>query len=126
MTTYETVDIAEEKFTSSIISVASEIVPKIYFLEGYSDFSLENNMNYLNAFMQNEINEINTLNVLSVGKIPDDCDTLVITTPTKDFDDIVTNAIIEYINRGKNILWLNAAQTLNIELANVNKVLNLI
>ena len=125
MTNFETIDIAEEKFTSSIISVTSDVIPKIYFLEGYSEFSLENNMNYLNAFMQNEINEVSTLNVLSVGKIPEDCDTLVITTPIRDFDDIVTNAIIEYINLGKHILWLNAAKTQNISLPNVNKILNL-
>ena len=98
MTTYETIDIAEEKFTSSIASVTSDIVPKIYFLEGYSEFSLSNNMQYLNAFMQNEINEVNTLNILSVGKIPDNCDTLVILTPSKDFDDIATKAILDYIN----------------------------
>ena len=125
MTTYETIDIAEEKFTSSISSVASEFIPKVYFLEGYSDFSLSNNMQYLSAFMQNEINEVNTLNVLSVGKIPDDCDTLVILTPSKDFDDIATNAILDYINLGKNILWLNAAQTRSMDLPNVNKILSL-
>ena len=125
MTTYETIDIAEEKFTSSIASVTSDIVPKIYFLEGYSEFSLSNNMQYLNAFMQNEINEVNTLNILSVGKIPDNCDTLVILTPSKDFDDIATKAILDYINLGKNILWLNAAQTKSLDLPNVNKILDL-
>ena len=125
MTTFETIDIAEEKLTSSIVSVTSEIVPKIYFLEGYSDFSLSNNMQYLSALMQNEINDVNTLNILSIGKIPDDCDTLVILTPSKDFDDIATNAIIDYVNLGKNILWLNAAQTRSIELPNVNKILSL-
>ena len=81
------------------------------FLEGYSDFSLSKNMNYLNMYLGNEINKIKTLDVLSVGKIPDDCDTLVITTPSKDFDDIATNAIVDYINSGKNILWLNSAMT---------------
>ena len=51
--TYETISIAEEKLTSSIISVSSEKVPKIYFLEGYSEFSLSNNMNYLKVFLGN-------------------------------------------------------------------------
>ena len=122
--TYETISIAEEKFTSSILSVTSDEVPKVYFLEGYSDFSLTQNMNYLNMFLANEVNEVDTLDVLSVGKIPDDCDTLVITTPSKDFDDIATNAIIDYINSGRNILWLNAAVTdSNQDMPNVNKIL---
>ena len=121
--TYETISIAEEKLTSGIKSVTTDKVPKVYFLEGYSDFSLGDNMNYLNMYLGNEINEVNELNVLSTGKIPDDCDTLVITNPNKDFDDVTTNAILDYIKSGKNILWLNAAVKTNNNLPNVNEVL---
>ena len=121
--TYETISIAEEKLTSAILSVTSSKVPKVYFLEGYSEFSLSQNMKYLNMFLANEINEIDTLDILSVGKIPEDCDTLVITTPSKDFDDVATNAIIDYIQSGRNILWLNAAITTQKDLPNVNKIL---
>ena len=121
--TYETISIAEEKLTSAIMSVTADKVPKVYFLEGYSDFLLSNNMNYLNMYLGNEVNEIEKLNILSTGKIPDDCDTLVITTPNKDFDDLTTNQILEYINKEKNILWLNAATTSAEELPNVNKIL---
>lgn len=122
-TSYETISIAEEKLTSSIVSVTSEKVPKVYFLEGYSEFSLSQNMNYLNMYLANEVNEIDTLNILSAGKVPEDCDTLVVTTPNKDFDEIATTAITEYIQAGKNILWLNAAVTSKKDMPNVNKIL---
>lgn len=121
--TYETISIAEEKLTSSIVSVTSNKIPKVYFLEGYSEFSLSQNMNYLNMYLANEINEIDTLDILSVGKVPDDCDTLVITTPSKDFDDIATNAIMNYIQSGGNILWLNSAVTKQTDMPNVNSIL---
>lgn len=121
--TYETISIAEEKLTSSIISVTSGKVPKVYFLTGYSEFSLNENMNYLNMYLENEINEIATLNILTTGKIPDDCDTLVITTPNRDFDEMATNAIMTYIQSGRNILWLNAAITSQKDMPNVNKIL---
>ena len=107
--TYETISIAEEKLTSSILSVTADEVPKVYFLEGYSDFSLSQNMYMLSIYLGNEVNETNTLDILSVGKVPDDCNTLVITSPSKDFDDVATNAILDYINKGGNILWMNAA-----------------
>lgn len=123
MTSYETINIAEEKLTSAIKSVTANKIPKVYFLEGYSEFSLNNNMNYLNMFLQNEVNEVKTLNILSTGKVPDDCDTLVITTPNKDFDDVATNSILDYIKSGRNILWLNAAITSKKDLPNVNKIL---
>lgn len=121
----ERISIAEEKLTSAIITVVTDDIPKVYFLEGYGQFLLNQNMNYLQMYLQNEITETATLNVLSTGKIPDDCDTLVITTPEKDFDDVATNSIIDYINRGGNILWLNAALSTPKDLPNVNKVLAL-
>ena len=77
-TTQETISIAEEKLTSAIISVTTEDIPKIYFLEGYSNFTLDYNLYYLNVYLKNEITEVATLNILSEGKVPDDCDTLVI------------------------------------------------
>lgn len=119
----ETVSIAEQKLTNSILSVTSDKTPKVYFLQGYSDFSLSKNMNYLNVYLGNEITVVETLDVLSVGKIPDDCDALVITSPAKDFDDIATTAITDYINSGRNILWLNAAETSKKDFPNVNKIL---
>ena len=121
--TYETISIAEEKLTSSILSVTADEVPKVYFLEGYSDFSLSQNMYMLSIYLGNEVNETNTLDILSVGKVPDDCNTLVITSPSKDFDDVATNAILDYINKGGNILWLNAAIATEVDFPNVNKVL---
>lgn len=123
--TYETISIAEKKLTSSIISVVSQKVPKIYFLEGYSDYTLGSNMQYLKAFLGNEVNEVETVNVITTGKIPDDCDTLVITTPSKDFDDVAVKAIKEYINSGRNILWFNSAVTQEQNFPNVNEILAL-
>lgn len=121
--TYETINVAEEKLTSAIKSVSVESLPKVYFLSGYSSFSLNKGMQYLNMYLQNEVNEVKTLDILLEGKVPDDCNTLVITTPETDFDDIATNAITEYINKGGNILWLNAAMAQNKNLDNVNKIL---
>lgn len=122
-TTYESISVAEEKLTAAIKSVSVEELPKVYFLSGYSSFSLTSGMQYLNMYLQNEVNEVKTLDILSEGKVPDDCNTLVIASPEKDFDDVATNAITDYINKGGNILWLNAAMAQSKELTNVNKIL---
>ena len=122
-TTYESISIAEEKLTATIQTVTTDTVPKVYFLSGYSKLSLSSGMQYFNAYLENEIYDVETVDVLTTGKIPDDCDTLVITMPSKDFDEIATNAIIDYINSGKNILWFQAATAQNIETPNVNKIL---
>lgn len=124
-TTYESVNVAEEKLTAAIRSVSVEELPKVYFLSGYSSFTLTSGMQYLNMYLQNEVNQVETLDILSTGKVPDDCSTLVIASPEKDFDDVATNAITEYINKGGNILWLNAAIAKQLNLPNVNKILAL-
>ena len=121
--TYESYSVTEEKLTASILQVSTEDVPKVYFLTGYSDFTLSYSMQYLNMYLQNEINEIASLDILSEGKVPDDCDTLVITTPSSDFDELTTNAIIDYINSGRNILWLNSVVSQEQNFPNVNKIL---
>ena len=124
-TTYESINVAEEKLTAAIKSVSVEELPKVYFLSGYSSFSLTSGMQYFNMYLENEVNEVKTLDILSEGKVPDDCNTLVIATPEKDFDDVATNAITDYINKGGNVLWLNAAVAQSKELTNVNKILAL-
>lgn len=124
---YNPIDITEEKLTSSILSVTSEKIPNVYFLAGYSDYTLDysGGMYYLSSYLDDEVMNYNTLDLLVKGSIPDDCDTLVITTPSKDFDELTTNQIITYINDGGNILWLNSCYGTNIELNNVNKILAL-
>ena len=123
MNTYESIDVTEEKLTSTILTVTADEVPNVYFLKGYSDFSLNSGMTYFSAYLENEVMEIKELDLLAKGNVPEDCDTLVITTPNKDFTDVVSNAIIKYINNGGNILWLNSSYGTAKDYANVNKVL---
>ena len=121
--TYEPVNVAEEKLTAAIQSIVTDVKPKVYFLNGYSNLTLEKGLSLFNVFLQNEINEVKSIDLLTTGKVPEDCDTLVISTPVRDFEENVTNAIIEYINSGKNILWFEAATAKKQDLPNVNKVL---
>lgn len=121
--TYEQIDITEEKLTNSILYVVAEKIPTVYFLEGFSDFSVNQNLTYLTMYLANEVTEYKTVNIVTTGSVPEDCDTLIINTPNADFDDITTNAIINYINNGGNILWFNMLSTQKQELPNVNKIL---
>lgn len=122
---YEQIDITEEKLTNSILYVVAEKIPTVYFLEGYSEFTIAQNMNYLSMYLSNEVTGYKTLNILTTGNIPEDCDTLIITSPIKDFDDVALAAITNYINNGGNILWFNLVVTENKDLLNVNKVLGM-
>ena len=123
MNTGKSSDATEEKLTSSILTVVSDKIPNVYFVTGYSNRSLSSTLNYLKLYLENDIMKVDSLDILSKGSVPSDCNTLVIITPEKDFEDVVANEIIKYINNGGNVLWLNASYGTTKELPNVNKVL---
>ncbi len=122
---YNTTIVAEQKITSAIINVTSEKIPKVYFLTGYTSFDLseEGYMSLFKEYLENEVLTYESLNILNTQKVPDDCDTLIIMTPEKDFDEITANSIIKYIKKGGNILWFNGVYTEDTNYKNVNKVL---
>lgn len=121
---YNTIDLTEQKLTSAILNVVSDKIPKVYFLSGYTSLNFTNGLQLLSQYLDDEVMTYESLNILNTGKIPEDCDALVIMTPEKDFDDITTKAIKDYIKTGGNILWLNSAVAdKSLELKNVNKIL---
>lgn len=122
--TYETVDLTEQKLTNSILAVTLDNAPKIYFLTGHGEYTLKDYMTTLNTKLKGEVNEVESLDLLVSNKIPDDCQALVIVSPTTDFTDYETDIITGYINNGGDILWLSDYSTSGT-LTNVNKILNM-
>lgn len=119
-TTGETTDLTEEKVTNAIIETTSENKPKVYFLTGHGE--MIENMNLAKEYLQNDVMDLSDLDLLMTD-FPEDCNLLIIATPTKDFTGVETEKIIKYINNGGNILWLNNSKT--VELSNVQKVLDM-
>ena len=122
-TTFSSVDVAEQKITSAILNVTIDKTPKAYFLAGYTEYNLNTNLTTFAQYLENEVLTYESLNILNKQKVPDDCDTLIIMTPSKDFDDLTRDAIINYIKKGGNILWFNGIYEEEKDFKNVNKVL---
>ena len=115
--------IAEQKITSAILNITSGKIAKVYFLIGYTDFTIDKNLKSLEQYLKDEVLTYDTLNILNKKEVPTDCDTLIIMTPNKDFDDITRDAILKYIKKGGNILWFNGVYEEDKDFKNVNKVL---
>ncbi len=120
---YNTVDLIEQKLTSAILNVTSGVIPKVYYLTGYTSYSFSKGLIGLSKYLDDEVLKYEELNILNTSKVPDDCDTLIIMTPEKDFDDTTTKAILDYIKKGGNILWFNGVYIEDLKLNNVNKIL---
>lgn len=122
--TYETIDTTEEAFTNAILDVTIADKPKIYFMSNHVQYAVKNYFNNIINMMKEEANEVDTIDILSAGNVPEDCDTLVITTLAEDITTFEKDKILEYINRGGEILLLNGPNIEEKNLNNFQEILN--
>ena len=123
-TTYQQIDISEEKITNAIVDLTKEERPKIYFLTGHNEYNLNSELSMLKAYLINEVNDIATLDLLVTGKVPEDANLVVIGSPGKDFMEQEVENMINYINQGGKILWLNDPLLTKENFPNMQKILN--
>lgn len=106
---YQTIDVTEQKITNAILDVTIVSKPKIYFLTGHGEYGISDgeyeNCSTLSKYITNDVNDVNTLDLLS-SNVPENCDALIICNPIKDFTDIETEKLQNYINNGGKIMWL--------------------
>ena len=121
--TYEEIDITEEAITNAILDVTTESKPKIYFMSNHIMYDTQYYSSIM-ELMRNEANEVETLDILSKGGIPEDCNCLIITTLKEDISEQERDKIIEYINKGGEILLMCGPNLTNANLANFQKVLD--
>ena len=126
--TYQTIDITEQKLTNAILDVTIAQKPQIYFLTGHGEYGIDSSlpMEQLKVYIENDVNDVNSLDLLT-SDMPETCDVLVIANPTSDFTDLETEKIQNYINNGGHIMWLQDPYAFNTnqgELTNVNKILS--
>ncbi len=123
-TTYQQIDISEEKITNAIVDLTKEERSKIYFLTGHNEYNLNSELSMLKAYLINEVNDIATLDLLVTGKVPEDANLVVIGSPGKDFMEQEVENMINYINQGGKILWLNDPLLTKENFPNMQKILN--
>lgn len=124
-TTYSQIDISEEKITNAIVNLTIAKKPKIYFLTGHGEYGINTDMTMLKAYLENETNDIENLDLLVKENIPEDADLLVIASPQKDLLESEVEIIVNYINNGGKILWLNDTTGTDLNLPNLQKILDL-
>lgn len=106
-TSYQKIDVTEQKLTNAILDVTIVSKPKVYFLTGHEEEGItEGESLYpLSQYIINEVNDVAKLDLLS-SDIPEVCDALIIASPVKDFTEIETEKLQTYINNGGKIMWM--------------------
>lgn len=123
-TTYEQIDISEQKMTNAMVDLTLENKPVIYFLTGHGEYTIQTELTELVKGLENDVNTVKTLDLLVTQKIPEDTSAIVINSPAKDFDASEAEILIQYIHNGGKILWMNDPNFSENVYTNIQKVLD--
>ena len=124
--TYQQVDLTEEAVTNAIVNITAESKPQIYFMDNHAKYPSTTNYADLIKVLEGDANKVSSINLLTTGRVPEDCDTLVITTLKEDITEPEKDYIVDYINAGGNLLLLCGTNFLEeLNLSNFQEILNL-
>lgn len=105
---------AESALTGAIDYVTTEKLPTVYLTTGHGELALDENLSA--ALEQDNIQLSATALDLLTGEIPEDCDTLVIYAPERDFAKDETEKLSTWLlNGGKLMLVSDYIQDENFE-----------
>lgn len=124
--TGNSIDMTEQKLTNGIIAISSiGKQTQIYILTGHGEFSIQSELHTLNTYLQTENYELKELDLLVQEEVPEDCETLIISSPKKDITALEAEKIKTYINKGGDILWMNDVLSQEGETPNIQSILDI-
>lgn len=93
----------EGQLTSAIDYVLSDNMPKIYITEGHGEYSLSTT--FADALKKENV-DYEVVNLLNYEAVPEDAECLFINAAMKDFSADDTQKVIDYLNRGGNVVLI--------------------
>lgn len=123
-TTGQEIDLTEQAISNAILNLIVDEKQKVYILSGHEEYTIQET-SLLATYLGNEAYEYETLNLLTVNQIPEDCDLLLIMSPTSDLLENEVTIITEYINNGGNIIVTSDTEEAGKQYPNLQKILDL-
>jgi ABC-2 type transport system permease protein len=87
----------EGQITSAISYCTSDEMPKIYVIQGHSEFSLDSGFT---TAIEKENIDYETISLMDYDEVPDDAQCLIIHAPQTDFSKDDADKVIAYLNNG--------------------------
>lgn len=115
---------AEEELTSAIKFVTTDNVPVVYFTTGHDELDVDDNFGQIKSYLENNAFEVKTLNLLTEKKVPNDAALIIVGSPKSDLVLDEQVKLKEYLEQGKNAIFLFDPQTKNVDLKYFNAILN--
>jgi len=110
---------AEGEITAAIDYVTSDELPMIYQLAGHNELALPDE--FAKAAQEQNLS-ILPLMLVTEGRVPEDCDVLLLTAPQTDFSAEEAQMILDYLDQGGHMLAFTDYQE-GVTLPNLDSVL---
>ncbi len=102
--------LGEEELTNAIIKITRETKKTVYFLQGHGEASSKDSdkggISVLSDALKKTGYIVKDLNIAEKGKIPEDCDILVVAGPQKPLFDNEVKMIDDFLKEGKSVLLM--------------------
>ena len=90
---------AEKLFTSALLYVTSDHTVKIGVCEGHGELA---STAYFDAILSQDGYQVESLNLMT-GDIPEDMNSIIISTPEKDYDSVEIDKIDAFLEKGNSL-----------------------
>jgi ABC-type uncharacterized transport system involved in gliding motility auxiliary subunit len=101
--------LTEVQLTNSIEQLISDYTPKVYFLQGHGERSLEDGQGGFSEAV-NSLNQKNfkteTLTLAQQSAIPEDADVIVVAGPKRQLLEGEVEALTTFVNQGKGLMLM--------------------
>jgi len=92
---------AESEITNAINYVSMGEPPVIYYVIGHNELDISENFK---KELEKRNYEVRNLNIIEKKGVPEDCDILLMTTPTVDYSKDEADFILDYLSRDGNAM----------------------
>lgn len=97
---------AEQGFTGAIRYVTSEKTPVVYFLEGHGEIDVNSDLTNIKQIIERNNYVVNGINLTTAGKLPEDAEILVVTSPKSDLSISERDTIAAFLKNGGKAVFL--------------------
>jgi ABC-2 type transport system permease protein len=113
----------EHQVTGAITFVTTTNVPRLFFVEGHEEASIERDLPTLKQRLEVEAYQVERINLLRQADIPQDAAMLIIPSPKHDYSPEEIGSIETYLSKGGRAMVLLDVLPVNEGLKNIKAVL---
>jgi ABC-2 type transport system permease protein len=113
----------EHQVTGAITFVTTKDVPKLFFIEGHEEASIEKDLPTLRERLEAEAYELERINLLRQAEIPKAASMLVVCSPKHDFSPEEASSLRKFLDGGGRAIFLLDVLPASIKLTNLKAVL---